>query len=118
MNNNYIKILCFLFLFLFNTCSEENPIGSNSNLYNGTWLWQKTVGGLFPRVITPEDGMTLKISFDNLNNYRIYRNASLKVSANYKIEEIENDWDKLTYSNIKTYDYNFSKNTDFVEIHL
>lgn len=110
-------MLSFLFLFLFITCSEENPIGNNFNSYSGNWLWLKTEGGFFPRVITPEDGMTLKISFDNLNNYKIYRNDSLKVVANYKIEEVENDWDKLSYSNIITYDYNFNTDTDFVEIH-
>ena len=114
--NNYLNIFCFLFLFLLNACSDENPIVSNSNLYNGDWLWLKSVGGLFPRVVTPKEGMTLQIKIDKQNNYRIYRNDSLKVSANYKIEEVENDWDKLSYSNIITYDYNFNTETDFVKI--
>ena len=117
MKNIYKIILYFLFLLLFNTCSKDNPAGSNSTLYSGTWLWLKTVGGIFPRVITPENGMSLKVSFDNLNNYKIYRNDSLKVSANYKIEEDEYDWDKISYSNIVTYDYNFNTDTDFAEIH-
>ena len=117
MNNILIKILCFIFLFLFNTCSDENPVSSNTNQYYGSWVWLKTVGGFAPRVIVPAPGTELKISFDYFNNYKLYLNDTLKVSANYKIEVVENGWDKLSYSNIVTYNYNFSGYNEFIEKH-
>lgn len=117
MKNHYIILLSFLLPFLFITCSENNPVENNFTSYSGTWLWLKTEGGLFPRVTIPEEGMTLKISFDNLNNYKIYRNDSLKVSANYEIEEVENDWDKISYSNITTYNFNFNTDKELSIIH-
>ena len=117
MKNIFVKILCVFFLFLFNTCSNDNPVSSNSNQYYGTWVWLKTEGGYSPRVIVPATGTELKISFDYFNNYKLYLNDTLKVIATYQIEEIENNWDKLSYSNVATYNYNFSGNNEFIEKH-
>ena len=66
---------------------------------------------------TTATGTELKISFDYFNNYKLYLNDTLKVIATYQIEEIENNWDKLSYSNVATYNYNFSGNNEFIEKH-
>ncbi len=110
-------MLIFLFLFLLVSCTEENLTESLFSQYNGTWLWLKTEGGLFPRVFTPENGVTIKVVFDNLNNFKIYRNDSLKVLANYKIEKSEYDRDKITYSNITTYNYHYTTVADYAKIY-
>ena len=113
---NFYKILLLLLSLLLITCSDDNSVNNTRSPYNGKWLWLKTVGELFPRVITPNEGTTIKINYDELYTFKLYRNDSLKVEANYKIEESENDWDKISYSNISTNNYNFYSNPEYAEI--
>ncbi len=113
----YFKIILrSLLLLSFTNCSEENPIESNSNKYIGNWIWQKTVGGIFPRVITPESGVTIKIGFNNNDKYELYWNDTLKVKSEYVIEEREDDWDIITFSNMETYYYYSDDKLNYGEI--
>ena len=118
MGNYFKKILILQFFLLFASCSIDNADERSFNKYNGTWLWLRTEGGLFPRVILPEAGQTLKISFDSFGFFRIIRNDSLKVIARYKIEEAENDHDKIYYYNIISNNYEFNTVYSYSKIHL
>jgi hypothetical protein len=116
VKDNYVKLFYLLFVFVFITCSDENPVENDFNIYNGTWLWLKTQGGLFPRVIVPEEGVTTEIHFNN-GNFKICRNDSVKVNAIYKIENYDTIWDKISYSNIMTDNYNFKSGPDLAAIY-
>ncbi len=116
MKNNFIKILIILFPILITDCSVDNTEEKTSNKYLGTWVWLKTEGGIGPRIITPADGATLTVSFYPLSIFRLTHNDTLKVSANYNILVMSNDWDKISYKNITTYNYNFFQNEGYAEI--
>ncbi len=100
-------MILLLLILSFTGCSENSPTENNFSSYQGTWLWLKTVGGFAPRVITPKEGTTLLLNFDNFNEFRIYRNDFLKVIAKYRIENSKYG-DKISYANAETYNFNFS----------
>lgn len=106
MKSNLKNIIILLCLLVFTGCTD-NPTESIFGKYNGTWQWLETSGGFFGRVITPEKGVTVKIFYGKLNTYKLYCNDTLKVQANYNFEGSEKGYDKITYSNIITYNYNF-----------
>ena len=111
-----IRIVSLLFILPFAGCSENSPTENNFSSYYGTWLWLKTEGGFAPRVFTPKDGTTIKLYFDSFNNFRIYRNDSLKVTANYKIENSKFG-DKISYSNTAVNNYTFYPDTGYGRIY-
>jgi hypothetical protein len=119
----YMKIYHFLFIIIiFSLLSvrcnlNKNPISGYSNKYEGKWHWIRTVGGIFPRVITPEEGAITIIQYDNKNTFRLFRNDTLKVMAKYTIEQKDRDRDKISYSNIVTYDYNFYQDTEYLKVY-
>ncbi len=117
MKNNYKKIFSFLIICVFTSCSIDNPVEYNIGKYYGTWLWLQTEGGFFPRIITPNPGTSVKISFKYLNTFQLIRNDSLKVTANYSLEINKNNWDKISYYNLKTFDYSFDTNAVYTQIH-
>lgn len=100
---------------MFN-CSEENPTESLTAKYQGSWSWFRTVGGIFPRVITPEEGTTIKINFDSQGVFRKFRNDTLKVIAKYRVDESQHNLDKITYSEVITYDYIFNTEFNYAQI--
>ena len=101
MKNRYLQKI-FLLLFFLSIYSCENSVESNYDKYYGEWIWQKTEGGIFPRIIKPEEGVTVIISFDIFGNYRVIRNDTLKLIAQYSIAKTDHDFDKVTFSNIIT----------------
>ena len=116
MRNKYFGIILVLCSVLMLYCSEENPSESIYNKYQGTWLWFRTVGGIVPRVITPKEGVTIKISYDKKGLFRKFRNDSLKVTANYNIEDSDYNRDKISYSNVVTNDYHFDSKYQFLRL--
>lgn len=76
----------------------------------------KTVGGLFPRVITPKNGNAIKIVYDGYGIFGLYRNDSLKVSAIYNVGKIEYGYEKISYSNIMTYNYYFTSMQEYAKV--
>jgi hypothetical protein len=119
----YIKKFHFLFVFiviffLLVGCNvDKNPISIYSGKYEGKWCWIKTEGGLFPKVMTPEEGVTIIIQYNNKNIFRIFRNDSLKVIAHYTIEKADYGRDRISYDNIVTYDYYFNRDTEYAKIY-
>jgi hypothetical protein len=109
-------IILLIIIWLFTSCSENSPTENNFSSYYGTWLWLKTEGGFSPRVFTPKEGTTLKLYFDSFNNFRIYRNDSIKVAANYRIQNSQYG-DKISYSNVTSYNYTFYQDTGFGRIY-
>jgi hypothetical protein len=116
MKKHQIKALSFFVLFLSITCSEDNPVEINYTSYNGTWLWLKTEGGYAYHLITPGDSLTVIAIYNNFGEHLYYRNGSLKVSARYEIQESEYARDKIIYSNIHKYNWDFYTNPVYAEI--
>ncbi|MEJ2056170.1 MAG: hypothetical protein P8X42_19825, partial [Calditrichaceae bacterium] len=56
--------IIIVFLFFLRCDFDKNPISSYSDKYEGKWRWIQTVGGLFPSVITPGEGLILIIQYD------------------------------------------------------
>lgn len=114
-----LLIFITTFLLLMNCTVNKNPISSDTNPYVGTWRWIKTVGGLFPRVITPGEGLTIKINYDNSYTYRVFRNDILKMISHYKIKPIEYYYydNKILYTNIVTYNYHFNQDAEYARIY-
>lgn len=110
-------IIIFLFLcgYVFISCSESNSTQSDYYKYKGTWLWLKTTGGFAGTVTTPKEGTSIKISYDEFGRFKEFRNDSLKVIANYNIEEVENNNDKISYSDIATYNFYFNPESDYAQ---
>ena len=111
----YIYKIIFPYFFLVG-CLNESPTENNFNKYNGTWIWLKTVGGIGPRVFEPEDGITTKIRYDGYKIFKILRNDTLKVIGHYKIDEAENGYDIILYSDIITYNYRYDVDSEFAQI--
>ncbi len=117
MRGLYFSIVGLLFILLFIHCEvDKSPVSSTLNPYAGTWRWVKTVGGLFPRVITPDEGTTVKINYDYNHSFRLFRNDSLKVMARYEILSAEDYGDQIKYSDIKIYNYQFFQNFEYAQI--
>jgi len=114
--NNLLWIILLLSFSVFINCSEESPTENSYRQYNGTWLWLRTVGGTAPRVFTPPEGVTIKISYNELGIFRKLRNDSIKVMANYSIEVSQYDRDKISYSNITTYDFHFDSSSEYAQL--
>lgn len=114
--NQYLRIILLFCFVVIISCSEENYLESSSIKYHGTWLWFRTVGGIFPKVFTPEEGTTIKVNFNKQGIFKIFRNDSLKVIANYKVEALEHNRDKISYFNVVTNNFYFNSRTDYVQI--
>ncbi|MGA9291025.1 MAG: hypothetical protein WBV81_00430 [Ignavibacteriaceae bacterium] len=104
MKNVFLFIISLFCCYNFISCSEPGPTETGSNKYAGSWLWLKTEGGFFTRIIKPKDGISVIISYDNFGKFTEYRNDSLKVIAGYCLGQGEHTQDKITYSNIITSD--------------
>jgi hypothetical protein len=102
MKNILTIIISFYCSYNFINCSEISPTENSNTKYNGTWLWFQTVGGIFPRVMKPENGTMLKISYDRQGKFKIYRNDSLKVIAGYYIGQVEHNQEKISYYDVVT----------------
>ena len=116
MKDRFLRILILLFLIATFNCSEDNPVGSEADKYYGVWTWMKTVGGIFPTVREPENGDVIKIYFDDNEIFKLVKNDSIKVFSKYIVEEKENEWDRITYSNIKTYNYYFNPSINYTQL--
>jgi len=118
MKSYFLQIILILSFFILTDCDpDKNPVAGEPSQYAGTWRWIKTVGGIFPRVITPEEGSSLKLYFSDGHTFKIFRNDSMKVVAHYKIESEDSAWDKISYSQIETYDFHFSGDTEYAYIY-
>jgi hypothetical protein len=69
------------------------------------------------RVIYPDEGVKIKIVFGTFSTFKIFRNDTLKVVGNYIFEGSQNGYDKINYSNIVTYNYNFYQTSGYAQIH-
>ena len=96
-------------------CSESNPTESAFGKYQGSWVWTKTVGGFFPRVILPNMGHRIVRSY-LANTFVLTENSDFKMTANIKIQNSEFGDEKVTYSNIKTYDYYFDDRPEYISV--
>ena len=114
---NLFILIITAFLLFMNCTTDKNLVSSELNQYIGTWRWINTTGGLFPRVIVPEDGENVIIQFDSKNAFRLFRSDTLKVSAQYSLEKAEHTFDKISYSNTVTYGYNFNRSAEYVHAH-
>lgn len=118
MKNNAPRFIVLLGLLLFVTCTvNRDPLSNSYDKYEGSWRWIKTIGGFAPRVITPEEGQTVIIRYDDQLKYRLFRNDTLKVSAHYSIEKTDHYGDKFIYTHISTYDYHFDRESEFATLH-
>ncbi|MFA6598409.1 MAG: hypothetical protein WCS69_11840 [Ignavibacteriaceae bacterium] len=116
MKKNYLYILLF-FCFSLVSCFDDDAIEYNITKYNGKWLWLKTVGGFGPTLSTPKEGETIKISFDDhLSEFSISRNDTTKVTAKFKVEKAEDGRDKISYTNVATWDYYFNSEPNYTQI--
>jgi hypothetical protein len=58
------------------------------------------------------------IQFDHKNNFKLFRNDTLKVNAKYEIERMEDyNGDRILYTNIVTYDYKFNREYEYPYLH-
>ncbi len=109
-------LILLLFSLLFVTCTDDSSTEAPFSKYQGTWLWIQTSGGLFPRVTTPPPGTTVKIIFDSYGLYHEYRNDSLKVFAKYNVSESNQSRDKISFSEVTTFNYHFYFNAGYAMI--
>ena len=110
----FLPFMIVLIFSIIRCDLDKNPISSYSSKYEGKWRWIKTVGGFAPIVITPDEGTTVIIKYDNKNTFKLFRNDTLKVSAKYNIEQTDYYRDKILYLNIVTYDYHFNRDYEYV----
>ncbi len=116
MKDYSLRIFILLFIIVTSNCSEDNPVGTGTYKYLGVWTWMRTVGGIFPTVREPENGEVIKIYFDDNKVFKLVKNDSIKVFSKYLVEEKENEWDRITYSNIKTFNYYYNTTLNFAQI--
>ena len=109
--------IIIVFLFIVRCDIDKNPISSYSDKYEGKWRWIQTAGGLFPSVSTPKDGLILIIQYDKENKFRIFKNDTIKVIADYTYEKADSLRDKISYKNIVTYDFYFNRNYEYAYLH-
>ncbi|MFW9929229.1 MAG: hypothetical protein ACFFD1_07550 [Candidatus Thorarchaeota archaeon] len=60
--------------------------------------------------------MSIKISFDQHKTFRLFRNDSLKVIAQFSVKEAKYGRDKIVYSDVATYDFNFNAESCYFQI--
>lgn len=106
-------IFVLIFGLLYTSCSETSSSESEFSKYTGTWLWIKTTGGFAGVEITPAEGTSLKISFDEFGRFRLYRNDSLKVIATSTVKQSKNVYDIISYSDITTFNFSFDSSNDY-----
>ena len=108
--------LCTIVLIL--QCSEDqNPVSGTIKSYTGSWRWIRTTGGIGGQTTVPGEYDVIIRKYDKTQNYRLYHNDSLKVRADYTIEPFEYDLDKISYSNIITYNYYLNREYEYAMIH-
>ena len=116
MKANYLKILFNLCLLIIVGCSGDNPTENSYSNYNGTWQLFKITGGFTGSTYIPGKGNITKLSFGNYYTFKLYRNDTLKVIANYKIDKLAHSYNKISYSNIISYKYDFYPTVCYAQI--
>jgi len=97
------------------SCSDNDSLQSDYFKYKGTWLWLKTEGGFIGEVTTPEEGTSVKINFDEFGRYRLFRNDSIKVSANFKIQKTEDGYDRISYFDVTSFNFHFAAESNYAK---
>lgn len=115
MNKNFLqKLIILSFVMVAFSCENSTEIQRDKLI--GEWSWKKTEGGFFGQTIEPLEGVSIVICFESTGIYKIFRNDTLKLIANYKIGKGFENYDKISYSNIKTIDYKYHQEYDYVTI--
>jgi hypothetical protein len=117
MKKYFFLLFIFVLFFIIINCSlDKNPVSSYFNKYEGKWRWIKTTGWFATSL--PEEGHPMIIQFDHKNNFKLFRNDTLKVNAKYEIERMEDyNGDRILYTNIVTYDYKFNREYEYPYLH-
>jgi len=115
MNKNFLQKLIIILIVLV-SFSCENSTEVKSEKFIGEWSWKKTDGGIMGKTIEPQEGTSIVISFESNGVYKIFRNDTLKLIANYKISKGIDNTERISYSNIKTIDFKFHQEYDFATI--
>jgi hypothetical protein len=113
MKSGYLPVIVSLFSIILMSCSDNDSTQSDYYKYKGTWLWLKTEGGFIGEVKTPEEGTSLKIILDEFGRYRLFRNDSIKVIANFKIQKTENSYDRISYFDVTSFNYYFTAESNY-----
>lgn len=111
-----LMFFTLIFIISFSlSCENGTEPEAYYSQYYGNWEWIKTSGGFGGGTRYPEEGTSVIITFDNSYRFRLYRNNTLRVYANYHITPDSIYGDKIDYSNIETYDYLFYSDLGYAQ---
>jgi hypothetical protein len=117
MKDNFKIALFFFILSLLAGCSDNNPTESIFNKYSGSWQLFKISGGFTGSTHFIGKETTIIINYSTFSAFRLTRNDTLRVFANYRIAKSEYSNDIITYSNVITYSYDFYPKLVYAQIY-
>ncbi len=69
-------------------CSDNgSAVGPGVSQLSGSWIWVRSVGGFFPRVLIPPAGTIVRDYYSPGGIFSRHRNDTIVVSARYTISE-------------------------------
>jgi len=113
----FLFFIIILFFLIMKCSSDKNPLSGYEYKYEGIWRWIRTTGFPVPEENAPKEGLVIIIQFDDENEFTLFRNDTLKVNAQYKIEKTVNNIDRILYTNIVTYNYHFNREYEYPYLH-
>jgi hypothetical protein len=117
MKYNFKIVIIFFVLFLVAGCSDNNPTESIFSKYSGSWQLFKISGGFSGSTHIIGRETTIIINYGTFSAFRLTRNDTLRVFANFRIAKSEYGNDIITYSNVITYNYDFYPKLIYAQIY-
>jgi hypothetical protein len=108
-----LSSFCFL---IFGCTQGTGPSNSTVSQLSGSWRWVQSVGGIFPRVVTPPSGTVVEDSFTPDGAFSRVVNDTTVVTATYFLTD-ENNGPFIRYTNVQTYHgYTFEGSGESIQV--
>ena len=102
IQRSIVLALCFFSFLIFGCTQGTGPSNSTVSQLSGSWRWIQSVGGIFPRVVTPPSGSVVEDSFTPDGAFSRVVNDTTVVTATYSVTD-ENNGPFIGYTNVQTY---------------